>query len=42
MGKAAAEGDYEKLEALEKQFSSERKGLQAEMEEKKEAVRNRK
>ena len=42
MGKAAAEGDFEKLEELEKQMGSEKKAIMAEMEEKKESVRNRK
>ena len=36
---AQAEGDYGTLEQLEKQLSSERKVIQAELEEKKEAVR---
>lgn len=42
LAKAAGEGDYSALEQLEKQLQSERKTLAAELEEKKEAVRNRK
>jgi hypothetical protein len=39
IAKAAEEGDAEKMQALEQQLVSERKKLQAELEEKKEAVR---
>ena len=42
MEKAAAQGDYESLAQLEKQLTSERKTNQAELEEKKEAIRSRK
>jgi hypothetical protein len=42
MGKAAAKGDFEACEQLEKQLVSERKSLQAELEEKKEKVRQQK
>jgi hypothetical protein len=38
-GKALERGDFEALEQLDKQFVNERKALQAEWEEKKEAVR---
>lgn len=37
--KVAGEEDFEKVQALEQQLVSERKKLQAELEEKKEAVR---
>lgn len=36
---AAAAGDFEKAEALREQLANERKKLQADLEEKKEAVR---
>lgn len=36
---AAAKGDYEAIAQLEKQMLSDRKSLQAEMEEKKEKIR---
>jgi hypothetical protein len=39
MQKAVAKGDYEALEQLEKQLSSDRKSIEAEKEEKKEKVR---
>jgi hypothetical protein len=39
MGKAAAKGDYEAVEQLEKQLVSERKTIESEKEEKKEKVR---
>jgi hypothetical protein len=39
---AAAKGDFEGHEQLEKQLSSERRRLQAELEDKKEEVRQRK
>jgi len=39
LGKAMAKGDYEELEKLEKQLVSDRKSLQAELEEKKEKLR---
>lgn len=39
IAKASAEGDFENLEQLEKQLTSERKTLAAELEEKKEKVR---
>ena len=42
LAKAAANGDFEACEQLEKQLVSERKTLQAELEEKKEQVRQRK
>lgn len=42
MAKAEMSGDFETLAQLEKQLGSERKTLQAELEEKKEAVRLRK
>jgi hypothetical protein len=42
IGKAAAQGDFESLEQLEKQLASERRKLQTELEEKKEEVRQRK
>jgi hypothetical protein len=37
---AAQKGDFEAVEQLEKQLVSERRKFQAELEEKKEAVRN--
>lgn len=39
LGKAAQSGDYEAMEQLQKQLVSDRKTLQAELEEKKEKVR---
>ncbi len=42
IAKAEMSGDFEALAQLEKQLGSERKTLQAELEEKKEAVRLRK
>lgn len=39
MDKARGQGDVEALQQLERQLASERKVLQAELEEKKEAVR---
>ena len=39
LAKAMAKGDYEELEKLEKQLVSDRKSLQAELEEKKEKLR---
>jgi hypothetical protein len=39
LAKAAAKGDFEAYEQLEKQLVSDRKSLQAELEEKKEKVR---
>ena len=39
LGKAMGKGDFEACEQLEKQLVSERKSLQAELEEKKETVR---
>ncbi|MBM3831762.1 MAG: hypothetical protein FJ403_00505 [Verrucomicrobia bacterium] len=39
LGKAAQKGDYEAMEQLQKQLVSDRKSLQAELEEKKEKVR---
>lgn len=41
VGKAAAAGDWEGAEKLEKQLVEERKKIQAELEEKKEQVRQR-
>ena len=38
--KAQASGDFEAIEQLEQQLSSERRRLEAERDEKKEAVRN--
>jgi hypothetical protein len=38
--KAAQKGDFEAMEQLEKQLVSDRKSLHAELEEKKEKVRN--
>lgn len=40
LAKAAASGDYEAMEQLEKQLVSDRKSLQAELEEKKDKVRS--
>ncbi len=40
--KAAAAGDFEKVEMLQQQLVGERKKLQAELEEKKERVRQEK
>jgi hypothetical protein len=40
--KVASQGDYEAFAQLEKQLASERRKLQAEAEEKKDEVRNRK
>lgn len=37
--KAAEKGDYEAMQQLERQLVSDRKSLQAEMEEKKEKIR---
>ena len=42
LAKAAAKGDYQALEQLEKQLVSDRKSLQAELEEKKQKVREEK
>lgn len=42
LSKAAANADFEAMEQLERQLISERKTLQAELEEKKEAVRQSK
>ena len=42
MEKAAAAGDFEKMEQLEKELVNERKKIQAELEEKKEKVRQAK
>ena len=39
LAKAAAKGDFEAMEQLEKQLISDRKSLTAELEEKKESVR---
>jgi hypothetical protein len=39
LGKAEAGGDFEAIQQLQKQLVSERKSLQAELEEKKEKVR---
>ena len=41
LAKAANNGDFEALEQLERQLTSERKKFQTELEEKKEAVRQR-
>jgi hypothetical protein len=41
LAKAAEKGDWEEIEKLEKQMVSDRKSLQAEMEEKKDKVRQR-
>ena len=42
MGKAAAKGDWEAVEQLEKQIVSEKKSINAELEEKKAEVREKK
>jgi hypothetical protein len=42
LAKEAAKGDYEACAQLEKQLVSERKSIQAELEEKKEKVRQQK
>jgi hypothetical protein len=42
IGKLATTGDSEKVEALQQQWVKERKSLQAELEEKKEQVRQNK
>ena len=39
LGKAAGKGDFEAYEQLEKQLVSERKSIKAELEERKEKVR---
>ena len=39
--KAAAKGDFDAMDQLERQLVSERKSLQSELEEKKEQVRHR-
>lgn len=39
--KAAAKGDFEGMDQLERQLLNERKKFQAELEEKKEAIRSR-
>jgi hypothetical protein len=41
IAKAAAQGDYEATEKLEQQLAGERRKLQAELEEKKEQIRQR-
>lgn len=41
IAKASEQGDYEALQQLEKQLSSERKTLAAELEEKKEQIRSK-
>ena len=40
MAKAAASGDYEAMQQIEKQLLSDRKSLQTELEEKKEKIRD--
>ena len=40
--KAAGKGDFEAMEKLKEQLANERRALQAELESKKEKVRNRK
>jgi septin family protein len=40
IAKVATTGDSEKVEALQQQWTKERKSLQAELEEKKEQVRH--
>ena len=40
IAQAAADGEFEKAQQLEQQWVAERKKLQAELEEKKDAVRN--
>ena len=42
ISKFAAVGDFEKVETLQQQLTKERKSLQAELEEKKERVRQNK
>jgi len=42
LAKAANSGDFEAMEQLERQLTSERKKLQGELEEKKDAVRQQK
>jgi uncharacterized protein (UPF0216 family) len=42
IGKNIEKGDYEAVQQLNQQLISDRKSLQAELEEKKEAVRQRK
>jgi len=42
LAKVMAAGDFEAMEQLEKQLTSERRKLQGELEEKKEAVRRKK
>jgi hypothetical protein len=42
LAKAATSGDFEAMEQLERQLTSERKKLQGELEEKKESVRQKK
>jgi hypothetical protein len=42
LGKAAAKGDWEAVQQLEKQIVSEKKSITAELEEKKESVRQSK
>lgn len=42
LGKAVAKGDFEAVEQLEKQIVSEKKSLAAELEEKKDKVRQEK
>jgi hypothetical protein len=42
MNKAASAGDFEKMEQLQQQLVNERKALQAELEEKKEKMRQEK
>jgi hypothetical protein len=41
LAKAAAKGDYEAMAQIEKQLTSDRKSLQAELEEKKERIRQK-
>lgn len=41
IAKSSATGDFEKVEALQKQLAVERKKLQAELEDKKESVRSK-
>ena len=40
LAEAAAKGDFEALAQIERQLGSERRALEAESEEKKEAIRN--
>jgi hypothetical protein len=42
MEKAAGKGDFESMEQFQQQLVRDRKSLQTELEERKEAVRNRK